>query len=58
MDTVDLSKLWLHVAVLESQREEKTGPTVVPHEETDLHRVFCDDSFCLDAPTIPQRSSS
>ena len=21
---------------------------VVPHEETDLHRVFCDDAFCLD----------
>jgi hypothetical protein len=47
MDTVDLSKLWLHVAVLEAELG-LGGPTVVPHEETDLHRVFCDDTFCLE----------
>jgi hypothetical protein len=49
MDTVDLSKLWLHVAVLEAElKHASLAPEVVPHEETDLHRVFCDDTFCLE----------
>jgi len=49
MATADLSKLWLQVAVLEAQLEDQLAPPiVVPHEETDLHRVFCDDTFCLE----------
>ena len=49
MGTADLSKLWLHVAVLEALPEDPLAPPiVVPHEETDLHRVFCDERFCLE----------
>ena len=52
MATVDLTYSWQHVSAFVEQLETPNPATpamiVVPHEETDLHRVFCDDHFCLD----------
>jgi hypothetical protein len=45
MGMVDWSNLWAYVAELEERVER---PEVVPHEESDLHRVFCDEHFCLE----------
>ncbi|MEO6950164.1 MAG: hypothetical protein ABI321_00020 [Polyangia bacterium] len=49
MASVDLTYSWQHVSTI-LDREGPRAPrvVVVPHEETDLHRVFCDDELCLD----------
>jgi hypothetical protein len=45
MGSVDWTKLWTYVNELE---ERVARPEVVPHEETDLHRVFCDEHYCIE----------
>jgi len=45
MGSADWRNLWTLMADLE---ERVTRPEVVPHEESDLHRVFCDERFCLE----------
>ena len=45
MGSVDLTNLWMYLSDLE---ERVTRPDVVSHEESDLHRVFCDEHFCLE----------
>jgi hypothetical protein len=45
MGSADWTNLWAYV----SELEERVGlPEVVSHEESDLHRVFCDEHFCID----------
>lgn len=39
---------WQPVSTILRERGEAPSLIVVPHEETDLHRVFCDHDFCLD----------
>jgi hypothetical protein len=45
MGSVDFANLWMYLSRLEDQISR---PEVVPHEETDLHRVFCDEHYCLE----------
>ena len=45
MGRSDFANLWMYLHDLE---ERAARPEVVPHEETDLHRVFCDEHFCLE----------
>jgi hypothetical protein len=45
MGSVDWTKLWAYVDELE---ERVSRPEVVPHEESDLHRVFCDEHYCIE----------
>ena len=45
MGTADVKNLWMYMQQLE---DKITVPEVVPHEQTDLHRVFCDAHFCLE----------
>ena len=45
MGQADLTNLWMYLVDLE-QRPARLE--VVPHDETDLHRVFCDEQFCLE----------
>ena len=49
MGYADLTKLWMYIGTLEDKLAE---PEVLPHEETDLHRVFCDDHFCLEEGAV------
>jgi hypothetical protein len=45
MGSTDWTKMWAFVTDLE---ERVSRPEVVPHEESELHRVFCDEHFCLE----------
>jgi len=45
MGSADWKNLWMYVAELE---DRVTKIEVVPHEESELHRVFCDEHFCLE----------
>ncbi len=45
MGSADMKNLWMYLHRLEDKVET---PEVVPHEETDLHRVFCDEHFCVE----------
>lgn len=45
MGSENWNKLWAYVTDLQDQ---VARPEIVPHEETELHRVFCDDHFCLE----------
>lgn len=45
MGSADWKNLWMYVTDLE---ERVAQPEVVPHEESELHRVFCDEHFCLE----------
>jgi hypothetical protein len=45
MGSTDWAKLWTFMTDFE---ERITRPEVVPHEESELHRVFCDEQFCLE----------
>ena len=49
MGSVDLTKMWMNLLDPLFRLEDAVGrPEVVPHEESDLHRVFCDEQFCLE----------
>lgn len=46
--------LWYSTAPVTAERETRAAMLVVPHEQTDLHRVFCDDAYCLDRTAEPE----
>jgi len=52
MGSFDPTKQWMHLldetVLAENPAGRSLSPEVIPHEESDLHRVFCDEHFCLE----------
>lgn len=51
MGSADFNNLWTYLSNLE---EKIARPEVVPHEDTDLHRVFCDEHYCIEHGDSPE----
>jgi hypothetical protein len=45
MSDIDLSATWMMMVVVQ---ERLTDPSAVPHEQSDQHRLFCDERFCVE----------